>query len=322
MNKFIDKAKALPVPILPTLTGLLTLSNLYNGLGFSWIRHLSMLLAAIIWLMYLVKICLSFDQVKQEYLQVIPASLYGGFTMTLMILSSYLAEYQFALGRSLWLVATILHIVHILAFTLIHFRANFMQVSFMPSWFVTYNGLAVSVVIGGNMGFEWLQKVIAIYCVLIYLALIPFMVKRLMTLPIPKPLYHSQAIVVAPVSLAIVSYLNTSSQPMAWLVYLLYLMLLISLVYYAYLLPRFLSFNFFPAFAGTTFPMAIGAVASGKVAGFLNGQGLESLGAMASQIQGIQIYVTTIVVGYVFIRFFATIMDVDTWLLTNYPDND
>jgi hypothetical protein len=36
--------------------GALTLSNVFGGLGFAWVRHLSMWAATIVWLLYIVKI--------------------------------------------------------------------------------------------------------------------------------------------------------------------------------------------------------------------------------------------------------------------------
>ena len=50
--------------------------------------------------------------------------------------------------------------------------------------------------------------------------------------------------------------------------------------------------------------MAIGIVASVKMAGFLTNSGYEALGNVVKQISGIQIYITTAIIGYVLFNFF------------------
>ena len=49
--------------------------------------------------------------------------------------------------------------------------------------------------------------------------------------------------------------------------------------------------------------MCIGIVATNKMAGFLAGAGKESLSAWVSQLGGIQVYLTTMIVGYVLLNF-------------------
>ena len=68
-------------------------------------------------------------------------------------------------------------------------------------------------------------------------------------------------------------------------------------------LPRFFSFPFSPGFAGMTFPMAIGIVATNKMTGYLKGAGQESLAELTGQLSGIQIYLTTMIVGFVVLNF-------------------
>ena len=52
-----------------------------------------------------------------------------------------------------------------------------------------------------------------------------------------------------------------------------------------------------------TFPMAIGIVASTKMAGFLTGVGNEALANVVTQISGFQILLTSMIIGYVLLNF-------------------
>ena len=111
------------------------------------------------------------------------------------------------------------------------------------------------------------------------------------------------AVVLAPCSLCVVSYLNVIKEPNGMLLSFLYICVLASLAFIIIKLPKFFAFPFAPGFAGMTFPMAIGIVASTKMAGYLAGIGNESLAAVVTQISGFQIYLTTMIIGYVLLNF-------------------
>ena len=52
----MNRLERMPVPVLPTFVGALTLSNVDAGIGYAWVRHLTMWAATVILLLYLVKI--------------------------------------------------------------------------------------------------------------------------------------------------------------------------------------------------------------------------------------------------------------------------
>lgn len=113
----MERLERMPVPVLPTFVGALTLSNIYSGMGYSWIRHLTMWAATVVILLYIGKIIRFFGTCRKEYETVVPCSLYAGFTMVLMILGSYYFDYVPGLGKMIWAAALAVHAVHILMFT-------------------------------------------------------------------------------------------------------------------------------------------------------------------------------------------------------------
>lgn len=116
-------------------------------------------------------------------------------------------------------------------------------------------------------------------------------------------MYHTQAIVLAPCSLCLVSYLNLAQNPSRAIVTVLYICVLLSLLFIIIKIPSFFSVPFAPGFAGLTFPMAIGVVASTKAAAyFLNG-GQELMAAAAKQTAGFQVYLTSAIIGAVLLGF-------------------
>lgn len=299
----MNRLEKMPVPVLPTFVGALTLSNVYSGMGFVWVRHFTMWVATIIFLLYIVKMIKYPKTCKNEYVMTVPCSLYAGFTMVLMILGSYYFDYVPVLGKAMWAVGLGVHAIHILVFTFNNVIKKRDINTFVPSWFVTYNGIMVSCVVGGAMNAAGILKYVVYYGIAIYLIIIPIMIWRLIKVEVKAPVYHTMAVVLAPCSLCVVSYLNVIKEPNSALLYFLYVCVLVSLLFIIIKLPRFFAFPFTPGFAGMTFPMAIGIVASTKMAGFLTGIGNEALAKMVTQISGFQIYLTSMIIGYVLLNF-------------------
>lgn len=299
----MERLERMPVPVLPTFVGALTLSNIFSGLNFTWVRHLTMWAATIVLIIYLIKIIKFPKTCLNEYKTVVPCSLYAGFTMVLMILGSYYFDYAPAFGKAIWALGLAGHAVHILIFTYRNVLKSRNIDTFVPSWFVTYNGIMVSCVVGGAMNAAHILKYVVYYGIIIYIILIPIMIWRLLTVEVKAPVYHTMAVVLAPCSLCVVSYLNVIPEPNRILLYFLYACVLASVLFIVLKLPKFFSFSFVPGFAGLTFPMAIGTVATNKMSAYFAAAGQEQFAAMTSQLFGIQLYLTTMIVGYVLLNF-------------------
>lgn len=307
----MERLERMPVPVLPTFVGALTLGNVYSGMGYPWVRHLSMWAATILLLVYLVKI-IRFPQVcRKEYETVVPCSLYAGFTMVSMILGSYYFDYVPAFGKALWSAALAVHAVHILIFTYRNVIRKRDINTFVPSWFVTYNGIMVSCVVGGAMNARGILTYVVYYGIAVYAVIIPIMLWRLLTVEVKPAVYHTMAVVLAPCSLCVVSYLNVIEAPVPAVVFVLYACVLASLAFIVIMLPKFFAFPFAPGYAGLTFPMAIGTVATNKMTGFLAAQGQETLAVMTGQLFGFQVYLTTMIVGYVLLNFLMMALKIE-----------
>ena len=149
-----------------------------------------------------------------------------------------------------------------------------------------------------------MAKAVLCWGLFIYTVTIPFMVWRLATREVKPAAFHTQAIVLAPCSLCLVSYLNVVKEPITAVVAILTVCVMASLTFIVIKLPAFYSVPFAPGFAGLTFPMAIGIVASNKASAYFGGIGQEALSNVIKQIAGFQIYLTTAIIGMVLLRFF------------------
>lgn len=307
----MNRLERIPVPVLPTFVGALTLGNVYSGMGYAWVRHLTMWAATIVVLVYIVKIIKFPATCRKEYETVVPCSLYAGFTMVLMILGSYYFDYVPALGKGMWMIALAIHAVHILVFTYRNVIKERNIHTFVPSWFVTYNGIMVSCVVGGAMNAGSVLKIVLYYGIIVYFVILPFMLWRLITVEVKPAVYHTMAVLLAPCSLCLVSYLNVEQNPNQILVFLMYICVLASLTFVIIKLPKFFSYSFAPGFAGMTFPMCIGIVATNKMSAYLAGIGKETWSAWAGQLGGIQLYLTTMIVGYVLLNFLIMALKIE-----------
>lgn len=302
-NTFLARIERMPVPILATMVGAITLANYMQNFGLEWVRHITLWIAIAVWLCYAVKIVCYPKTCLTEYNQTIPRSLYAGFTMVMMGVAGYLLPYAPGFAKGVWLLAIGIHAVHILYFTYRSVIKEFSWDVFMPSWFVTYNGIMVSTVVGGGMNEPILGTIIVYYGIAVYCLILPFMIYRLLTKKIGLGVYHTQAVLLAPCSLCVTSYLNFIENKNLYIVVFLYACVLLSTLFIVLKLPEFFTFPFTPGYAGLTFPMAIGTVASGKVAGYFTTIGKEEIAAVITQISGFQFYITTFIIGYVLLQF-------------------
>ena len=151
----MKRLEKIPVPVIATFLSFLTMGNVYGGLGFVWLRYLIMGLGTVFIICYILKIVLNPGTFLKEYSQTIPSSLYGAFSMVLMVLGSFYYEMGMGFGRIIWLIAVAIHCAHIIIFTINHTFGQVISkkdfINMMPSWFVTYNGWMVACVTGGKM---------------------------------------------------------------------------------------------------------------------------------------------------------------------------
>ncbi|MBQ4044888.1 MAG: TDT family transporter [Lachnospiraceae bacterium] len=304
----MERFERIPVPAIATFLSLLTLSNVYGGLGFVWFRYLVMACGTVFIICYILKIIMFPKTVLNEYSQVIPCSLYAALTMCMMILGSFYLEIgtNFSIpalqiiGKAVWYFAVAVHTVHLIRFIIMNMFLHRNVMTTMPSWFVTLNGYMVACVTGGAMNAKPILTVITIYGCIIYVIMLPIMIWRLLKVEIKAPTYHTMAILLAPCSLCVVSLINVYGTPNALLLGFMYICVVCTLIFIIIKLPDFFSYQFYPGYAGLTFPMAIGIVATQKMAGYLTEAG-SGLAEAVGQLAGLQIFLTSGLVFYVLV---------------------
>lgn len=305
----MKRIQYIPVPAVPTMLALCTLSNVMGGLGYTAFRWTSMLIGTVFLCIYILKMVLYPKTVAREYKPMVPSSLIAGFTMCWMVIGSFYYEMGFGFGKAIWVAAVFIHLTHLAIFITRFLVLHRSWENTMPCWFVTLNGIMVSCVTGGAMNFKWLLLPITYYGIVIYLGCLPFMVYRLLKKPIPKGTFHTTAILLAPVSLCIVSMINVLDRIPMPVMYLMIALYFATIIMIIVLVPKYFSYRFYPGYAGLTFPLAIGCVAAGKLSGLFK-ESAPAFSTFMTQVQGFLVFFTVVFTGYVLIKFSAMLFKV------------
>lgn len=289
--------------MIGTGLALCTLSNAYNTIGLSWVRTMSMLIGMVVWVVAFRKIFFHFDKVKEEYTDnTVTATLYATFSMLTMVLSSFIVAFIPWLGKLLWLAGiTVQSTLIVMLFVLHVFKKRDLNV-ILPSWYVTLLGLLVSTAIGSEMGFPVLQHLIVIYGFLMYFCTIGFVVYRLIKKDLPAPARYTKTILLAPISLIIVGYINVYETKNEMLVIFLMAIYAITMIYVLTQTKSFMEGGFTPGYAALTFPHAISIIASLKLSSYFTDIH-PALSSGLYQIAGIQIFFSTALILFVLYSF-------------------
>ncbi len=304
LGGIIKNFRNLPVGLIGTGLGLCTLSNAYNTIGLGWVRILCMIIGMVVWFVAMQKFIFHFDKVTEEYFEnTVTATLYATISMLTMVLSSFIVSYIPFLGKLLWLSGIFVQTTLIIMLFSLHiFKKKNLDV-ILPSWYVTLLGLLVSTAIGAEMGFPNLQKIIVIYGFIMYFSTIPFVVYRLFKKDLPAPARYTKTILLAPISLIIVGYINVYDNKSQILVTILMIIYAITMVYVLKQTKSFMEDGFTPGYAALTFPHAISIIATLKLSTFyatIN----PKLSFVLFQIGGVQIFFTTAIILFTLYSFY------------------
>lgn len=292
---------------LPTATaglglGLASLGwTLDNALSLGGTAQMTgSVLASLLFLPVISKFLLYPAILRQELAHPVASSILPTLPMGLMIVSVTLGLYFPVAGEVLWFLAVVAHFLLLADFIWRHLRSLKVS-SVMPSWFIPPVGILTAVLTVPDTFFTSLAYFIMIFGMVSFALLLPLIVYRLIFYPaIADAAKPTIAILAAPASLALASYINLISNPSFWLVLTL-LALALVLTFFTYLiLIRLLRLPFSPAFAAFTFPLVISASAIYRVTKlFAFHPGTRAYAETLYYLGATELFIATIVVIYV-----------------------
>lgn len=266
--------KKLPLPVTGVALGVAALGNLLESYS-AGVRLFCGGVSLVLLLLVICKILLYPGQFREDMQNPILASVFGTFSMHLMLLAGYAKPFIGTAATAVWYAGIVIHIGLILYFTASFMRKMALEKVF-ASYFIVYVGIVVASVTApafhalavGQAAF-WFG--FAMLLVLLVLVTWRYLKKK----EVPAPARPLFCIYTAPASLCLAGYMQSfpeKSWPFAVAIALLALLLyLVTLIK----LPRCLALPFFPSYAAFTFPFVISAIGMKMMMAYASAAGHE-----------------------------------------------
>ena len=289
--------KNIPIPISGLILALLSLGNLLEGIN-PYLKYFFGLTGIIFLILIILKVILYPKLIKNDFKNPVIVSSSGTFSMSLMVLSTYLIPFIPLLGYSVWIIGIILHLLLIIFFTYHFVIRNFNISNVYPTWWIVYVGITMAAITSHAHNVEEIGFIFFIIGFISMILTLPLVIYRYLknkNIPeINKPLI---CIFTAVLSIIIVGYLNSSQNPSQNFVLILYS---ISCIFYLFSLYKFISYrnlDFYPTFAAFTFPFVISALSTKET------YSLIKPNIVLANVLSLETVIAIVIVCYVLLRY-------------------
>ncbi|WP_407453255.1 TDT family transporter [Methanobrevibacter sp.] len=290
--------KQLPLPVSGLVLALLSLGNLLQDIH-PYIRYLFGAIGVAFIILLLLKVILYPQDIKDDFRNPIILSSCGTFSMSLMLLSTYIVQFVPSISYALWIIGIILHILLMIYFTYRFVISTFNITTYYPTWWIVYVGITMGAITAHFHGLNEIGFVCFAIGFMAMLITTPLMIYRYVRYPkIPnmnKPLI---CIHTALFSILIVGYLNSSTSISNEFLIVMYAIACIFYIFSFYKLVEYRNLEFYPSFSAFTFPFVISALATKGVLGMMQPN------MMLSAISTAETLIAVIAVFYVLSEYF------------------
>ncbi|MEE0901737.1 MAG: TDT family transporter [Methanobrevibacter sp.] len=289
--------KNIPIPISGLILALLSLGNLTQDIH-PCLRVIFGGIGLIFLILIILKLIFHTDLIKEDFENPVIASSSGTFSMSLMILSTYIITFNPSIAYGVWIIGIALHILLMIYFTYHFIVRNFNISNVYPTYWIVFVGITMGAITSGVHGATPIGFIFFIIGFIAMVITLPLVIYRYIRYPeVPdgnKPLI---CIFTAVLSILIVGYLNSASGISLEFITVLYIF---ACIFYVFALWKFIEYrdlDFYPSFAAFTFPFVISALATKGV--------LSKIGSnlILNSILEIEIAIAAIIVVYILIRY-------------------
>ena len=289
--------KNIPIPISGLILALLSLGNLTQDIH-PCLRVIFGGIGLIFLILIILKLIFHTDLIKEDFENPVIASSSGTFSMSLMILSTYLITFNPSIAYGVWIIGIALHIMLMIYFTYHFIVRNFNISNVYPTYWIVFVGITMGAITSGVHGASEVGFIFFIIGFIAMAITLPLVIYRYVKYPeVPdgnKPLI---CIFTAVLSILIVGYLNSASGISLEFITVLYIF---ACIFYVFALWKFIEYrdlDFYPSFAAFTFPFVISALATKGV--------LSKIGSnlILNSILEIEIAIAAVIVVYILIRY-------------------
>lgn len=254
--------------------------------------------AVILMILILAKLILYPKLIWEDFRNPVIASNSGTFSMSLMILSTYLLPFIPNFAYGVWILGVALHIMLMIYFTYHFIIRNFDISTVYPSYWIVYVGITMGAITAHAHGLDEIGFIFFIVGFIAMILTMPLVIYRYVRYSnIPDTNKPIICIFTAVLSILIVGYLNSYANIS---IEFLMIMYAFACAFYIFALAKFIEYrklDFYPSFAAFTFPFVISALAT---KGVISKIGLNSI---LNSILSIQTVICTAIVLYVIIRY-------------------
>lgn len=301
----MNTVKKCPLPISGLILAIFALGNLVQSINPIFKTILG-IIGGILYLLFIFKVLLDFDFVKQEMQKTPVASVVPTITMATMLIATYVKPISDSLAKVFWWAGVIGHILLILYFTA-KFVTGFKIKTVFPSWYIVYVGIAVAGVTAPAVGQLGLGQMSFWFGLVTFAILVPIVLYRVWKVKeMPPPTMPSLVILSAPASLLLAAYMNSFPEKNMTMVWLLVALSVIFFVIGLYYLIKLITNKFIPTMSGFTFPMVISAVAMAATNGFLTKAGTPN--SLINLLAKAQLVIAVVVVLYVLFGYITFLL--------------
>ena len=258
--------KNIPIPICGLILALLSLGNLTQDIN-PYLKLIFGSIGLIFLILIVLKLVLFTDNIRNDFRNPVIVSSSGTFSMSLMILSTYLMQFSSTIAYALWIIGIVLHISLMIYFTYHFIIHNFDISNVYPSYWIVFVGITMAAI---TSKVHAITEIGFFFFIIGFIAMaitLPLVIYRYIEKPdIPNANKPLICIFNAIFSILIVGYLNTAKIISNEFVIVLYVL---ACIFYIFSLLKFIEYRnleFYPSFAAFTFPFVISALATKEFA--------------------------------------------------------
>ena len=287
----------IPIPICGLILAFLSLGNLLND-THPLLKVICGIIGIVLLILILSKLLLYPKKIKEDFKNPIIASNSGTFSMSLMILSTYISPFMPSIAYGIWILGVALHILLIVYFTYHFIIRNFNISTVYPSYWIVFVGITMGAITAHAHNLDEIGFIFFLVGFIGMIFTFPLVIYRYINYKdIPNANKPLICIFTAVLSILIVGYLNSYNDTSIEFLMIMYIFACIFYIFALTKLIEYRNLEFYPSFAAFTFPFVISGLATKGV--------ISKIGSsiILNSVLSIETVIATAIVLYVLIRY-------------------
>ena len=286
----------IPIPISGLILALISLGSLTQDIN-PLLKYTFGCSGIILMILLILKVFTYPQMIKEDFKNPVIVSSSGTFSMSLMILSTYLIPFTPTFAYGLWILGICLHILLMIYFTYNFIIHNFNINDVYPTYWIVFVGITMAAITSHSHNIEEIGFIFFIFGFIAMLITLPLMIYRYINYKnIPTMNRSLICIFTALFSILIVGYSNTSENISITFIMILYCISCLFYIFSLYKLLNYRKLDFYPSFSAFTFPFVISANATKQIF-------LITKNTIINNLLTVELIISIIIVIYVLVNY-------------------